>query len=177
MSRSRIRSRSISDMWFLRAKAHRSLPDPLLDDPVDAVERTAADEQDVRGVDLDEVLVRVLAATLGRNVGERAFEDLEQRLLHAFTGDIASDRRVVGLAGDLVDLVDVDDAALGLGHVEVGGLDQAQQDVLDVLADIPGLGQGCRVGNAERHVQDLGQGLGQERLAGAGGPTRRMFDF
>ena len=40
-----------------------------------------------------------------------------------------------GLAGDLVDLVDVDDPGLGLLDVVVRGLDQLQQDVLDVLAD------------------------------------------
>ena len=46
------------------------------------------------------------------------------------------DRRVVGLAGDLVDLVDVDDPRLRLLDVEVGGLDQLEEDVLDVLADV-----------------------------------------
>ncbi len=37
----------------------------------------------LRGVDLEKVLLRVLAAALGRHVGDRALEDLEQRLLHA----------------------------------------------------------------------------------------------
>jgi hypothetical protein len=43
---------------------------------------------------------------------------------------------VLALAGDLVDLVDVDDAGLGLLDVVVSGLDQLEQDVLDVLADV-----------------------------------------
>jgi hypothetical protein len=38
----------------------------------------------------------------------------------------AGDRVVVRLAGDLVDLVDVDDPGLGLLHVEVGRLDQLE---------------------------------------------------
>src|SRR5450756_3032316 len=96
----------------IRDRTHRALPYPLLDDPVQAVERPTADKQDVCGVDLDEVLVRVLATTLRWHIGERAFEDLEQGLLHALAGDIARDRRVVRLAGDLVDLVDVDDPCL-----------------------------------------------------------------
>ena len=58
-----------------------------------------------------EFLVRMLASALRRNVGDRAFEDLQQRLLHAFAGDVARDRRVLVLAADLVDFVDVDDAA------------------------------------------------------------------
>ena len=88
-------------------------------------------------------------------------------------GDVPGDRRVVGLARDLVDLVDVDDARLGLLDVVVGGLDQLQQDVLDVLADIPGLRQGGRIGDRERHVQDPRQRLGQQRLAAAGGTEQQ----
>ena len=55
-----------------------------------------------------------------------------------------------------------------LRDVEVGRLDQPQEDVLDVLADVPGLGQRRRVGDRERHVEDLGQRPRQQRLAGAG---------
>ena len=112
----------------------------------------------------------VLASALGRHVGDRALEDLQERLLDALTGHVAGDRRVVGLAGDLVDLVDVDDPALGPGDVEVGRLDEPQEDVLDVLADVAGLGQRRGVGDAERDVEDAGERLGQERLAGAGRP-------
>jgi hypothetical protein len=117
------------------------LPMRGLDDLLETGERAADDEQDVRRVDLDELLVRVLAAALRRHRGRRALEDLQQRLLHALAGHVAGDRRVLALAGDLVDLVDVDDAGLGLLDVEVGGLDELEEDVLDVLADVAGLGQ------------------------------------
>ena len=127
--------------------------DPALDDLVEAGERTTADEQDVRGVDLDELLVRVLAAALRRHGGGGALQDLQQRLLHALPRDVARDRGVLGLAGDLVDLVDVDDAGLGLLHVVVGRLDELEQDVLDVLADVAGLRQRGGVGDRERDVQ------------------------
>ena len=73
------------------------------------------------------------------------------------------------LAGDLVHLVDVDDAALGQLNVEIRRLQQAEQDILDIFAHIAGLGQRGRVRDGERHVQDLGQRLGKEGLAGAGG--------
>ena len=126
------------------------------------------DEQDVGGVDLDELLVRVLAPTLRRHRGGGALEDLQQRLLDALAGDVAGDRRVLALAGDLVDLVDVDDPGLGLLDVVVGGLDQLEQDVLDVLADVAGLGERGGVGDRERHVEHPGQGLGEVGLAAAG---------
>src|SRR5438477_67747 len=114
---------------------------PVPDEPLQAVEGATTDEEDVGGVDLDEVLMGVLAATLWGNIGDRALEDLQQRLLDTLARDVAGDRGVIGLARDLVDLVDVDDAALGAGDIEVGRLDQAEQDVLDVLADVTRLGQ------------------------------------
>src|SRR2546426_8668976 len=93
-------------------------PGAGLDDLLEPVESAAADEEDVPRVDLDVLLLRVLAAALRRYARDRALEDLEQRLLHALTRHVAGDARVLGLPGDLVDLVDVDDAALALGDVE-----------------------------------------------------------
>src|SRR5690606_41520637 len=92
------------------ARARRAAADDLLE----PVERPAADEQDVRRVDLHELLVGVLAPALRRYRRDRSLDQLQQRLLHAFAGDVAGDRRVVRLARDLVDFVDVDDAALRL---------------------------------------------------------------
>ena len=117
--------------------------------------------------------MRVLAAALGRDRRGRALEDLQERLLDALAGHVARDRRVVRLAGDLVDLVDVDDARLGLLDVVVGGLDELQQDVLDVLADVAGLGERRGVGDRERDVEDLGERLREQRLAAAGRPEQQ----
>ena len=63
-----------------------------------AGEGAAADEQDVGGVDLQELLLRMLAAALRRHGGDGAFHDLQQRLLHALARHVAGDRGVVGLA-------------------------------------------------------------------------------
>ena len=113
--------------------------------------------------------MRVLAPALRRHRRGGALEDLEQRLLHALTGDVARDRRVLGLARDLVDLVDVDDAGLGLLDVVVGRLDQLEQDVLDVFADVAGFGERGGVGDRERHLQQARERLREQRLAAAGG--------
>src|ERR1700736_5395034 len=131
-------------------------------------ERAAADEENVGGVDLQELLLRMLAAALRRNRGNRALHDLQKRLLHALPRDVPGDRRVVGFAADLVDLVDIDDAALGALDIVVGRLQQLQDDVLDVLADIAGFGQRRRIRHRERHVENPRQRLRQQRLARAG---------
>ena len=156
----------------VRAEADRVLADPLADDLLEPRERAAADEEDVRRVDRQELLVRMLAAALRRHRGDGPFQNLQQRLLDALAGHVARDRRVVRLARDLVHLVDVDDPGLGLLDVEVRGLDQLEEDVLDVLADVAGLGQRRRVRDRERDVQDPRQRLRQQRLPAPGRPEQ-----
>ena len=86
----------------------RSLPGPR--------KRTTADKQDVAscrsaGTPVAGACVPPFGGT---DWQRRALDYLEQRLLHALTGNVASDRGVVPLACDLVDLVDIDDTALGI---------------------------------------------------------------
>ena len=88
-------------------------PFALFDDLIDPVKRAAADEKNIRRIDLDELLMRVLASALRRHAGNRTLDNFEQRLLHAFAGNIARDRRILALTGNLVDFVDIDDTALG----------------------------------------------------------------
>jgi len=122
---------------------------------------------------MDELLIRMLAPALRGNRGDRTFDQLEQRLLHAFARDVARDRRVVALARNLVDLINIDDAALCLVDVVVALLQQLLDDVLDVLADVPCLGQRRRIGDHERHVEKARQRLGQQRLARARGADQQ----
>ena len=102
----------------------------------------------------------MLAAALRGHIGNRAFENLEQRLLHALAAYIAGDGHVFALTGDFVDFVNVDDAALRRADIAVGRLNQAQQDIFNILAHIAGLGQRCGIGNGKGHVQDARQRLG-----------------
>src|SRR6185312_4329360 len=64
-------------------------------------------------------------------------------------------------------------AGLGAFDIVIGRLDEFEQDVLDVLADVTGLGQRSGVGDGERNVEHLGQRLGQVGLATAGGPEHQ----
>jgi len=151
----------------VRAEAEALLVEPGGDNVVEPDEGPAADEEDVGGVDLQELLVRVLATTLRRNVGHRTLEDLEQRLLHTLTGHIAGNRGVLCLASDLVDLVDVDDPTLGRLAIALGRLVEAEEDVLHVLSHVASLGEGGRVDDGERHLELASEGLREQRLAGS----------
>src|SRR4029079_3254521 len=102
------------------------------------------------------------------HIGDRAFKNLEQRLLDAFTRHVAGDRRVFVLAADLVDFVDVDDPLLALLDVAPRRLQQLQDDVLDILADITRFRERRGVDDGEGNRQELGEGLREQRLAGAG---------
>ena len=119
----------------------------------------------------------MLAAALGRDVRQRALDDLEQRLLYTFPGDVPGDGGAAGLAGNLVDLVNVDDPLRGALHVVVCVLQQAQDDVLDVLAHVTRLGERRGIGDGKGNVEHLGQGPRQERLSGTGGPDEQDVAF
>src|SRR5579863_7036617 len=111
----------------------------------------------------------MLTSALRGNVGDGAFENLEQGLLDAFAGNVAGDGRVFVFAADLVHFIDVDDSGLGAAYVAVGGLQELEDNVLDILADVTGFGEGGGVNDGERNIQHAGQGLGHQSLAGAGG--------
>ncbi len=70
------------------AKTHGLGSEPLFDDIVEANESASADEEDLGCVDLDEILLGMLAAAFGRHVRHRPLENLEQCLLNSFTGDV-----------------------------------------------------------------------------------------
>ena len=94
----------------------------------------------------------MLTATGGRNACHRALKDLQQRLLNALARDIAGNGEVLGLAGNLVDLIDIDDAHLSALNVAIGSIDELEQDVLHVLANVTSLGKRGGVGDGKRHL-------------------------
>src|SRR5579863_9877583 len=114
----------------LGGEADAALLRAVQDDLLEAGERAAADEENVAGVDLQEFLLRMLAAALRRHRGDGALDELQQGLLDALAGNVAGDRWVVGFARDLVDFVNVDDAGLRLLDVVVALLEQLLNDVL-----------------------------------------------
>jgi len=163
----------------LGTKAHGGFGDSSCDDLVEAFECAAADEEDVLRVDVDQLLLRVLAAAFRGHADYRAFEDLEQGLLDAFARYIPCDGDVGRFAGDLVDLVDVDDATFGTVEVEVGCVQEPCEDRFDVVAYVACFGERGGVGNGEGYFEQVGQRLGQQRLSCTGGTDEQdvaLFD-
>ena len=115
----------------------------------------------------------MLAAAGGRNACHRALKNLKQRLLNALARNIAGNGEVLGLAGDLIDLVHVDNAHLRALNVAIGGVDELEQDVLHVLAHVAGLGKRGSVGDGKRHLEDARERLGEQGLTGTGGTEQQ----
>ena len=107
----------------------------------------------------------MFAPALRRYIGNRTFNDFQQRLLHTLARNVARNRRTVGLAGNLVYFININDAALRLFNIIIRRLHQFQNNVFNIFADITGCGQSRRVRNRKRHVQNLGQRLRQQRFA------------
>ena len=80
--------------------------------------------------------MRVLATSLRRHVAGTALENLQQGLLHAFSGNVSRDGNVIRFAANLVDFINIDDADFGTFHIVIGVLQQPQNDVLDIFAHI-----------------------------------------
>ena len=128
------------------------------------IEGTTTDKQDVPGIHMDIILVRMLTATLGRHVHHRTLQQFQKSLLHTLTTDITGDRRVIALTGNLIDLVDEHDTPLGCLHVVISHLEQTGQDALHILAHITSLSKYRRIHDGEGHVEQFGNRTGQQGL-------------
>ena len=135
----------------------------VADDIRQIVESTAADEENVTRVDLDELLFRVFASPLRRHIHHRALQKLQQRLLHAFSRHITRNRRIFRtFTSNFVNFVDENDAAFGPLHIIVGSLQQTSENTLHILAHITRLRENSSVSDTERNIQQSGYCLGQQ---------------
>src|SRR6516164_6052343 len=152
---------------------HTAAAHPPLDNALQADEGPATNEQNVGGVNRRELLVGVLATALRWHVGDRALEDLQEGLLHTFARDVTGDRRILVFLRDFIDLVNIDDSLLSPLHVVVGILQELQDDVFHVLADVARLGEGGGVHDGKGNVQHPRQRLRHQRLPGACRPDQQ----
>src|SRR5574341_511275 len=142
----------------------------LSNDVFNAIKRSAADKQYVCGIKLNELIMRMFTSALTRNVSDGSFNDLQESLLHTLTTDVTCNGGVIfALSCSLIDLIYVDNASRSTIQVKIGGLNQAKQNVLNILTHIACLSKRSRVGNTKRDVKNSRQRLCHQRLADASG--------
>ena len=88
-----------------------------------------------------------------RNVRDSALKNLQQRLLHAFARHVSRNRGVLVLLRNLIDLVYIYDALLSLLDVTIGGLQQLQDNIFDVFADIARFSERGRIDDGKGHFE------------------------
>ena len=152
------------------ADARRILLNALGYDILDADEGAADDEEDILRIDLDRRRFGVLPLSARRELDDRTFEHLEQRLLHALVPRIGGDRVVRSrLSRDLVELVEVDDAVLRLLDVLFRRIVEVANGDLDIRADEARFREARRVRHGKRDVEEARQVRQERRLAAARG--------
>ena len=149
-------------------KADTALFRAITNNLVQPGKRATTNEQNIAGIHLQEFLLGMLAATLRWNRSNRTFDQFQQRLLHTFPGDITGNRRVVRLAGNFVDFINIDNTGLRLLDIVVTFLQQLLDNIFDILTHITGFGQGGRIGNRERYIQQPRQGFSQQGFTATG---------
>ena len=110
----------------------------------------------------------MLASALRRYISNSAFQDLQETLLHAFTGYVPGDGTVFTFPCDLIDLIDVDNTFFCALDVIVTCLKESHKHVFNVFTDVTCFSQGRCVRDRERNAEDLSQGLDQVSLTGTG---------
>ncbi len=153
----------------LRIEAHALVAHTVRNNLVQAHKGATTNEQNVSGVNLQKLLLRMLTATRRRHACNGTLKNLEECLLHALTRDIARNGEVFCLASNLVNLVHIDNAHLSTSNVAISSRNKLAQDVLDILTHVASLGQRCSIGNSKRYLKNARECLSKQRLAG----TRR----
>ena len=131
------------------------------------VKGTAANKENIRRVNLQHFLMRMLAAALRRHIGFRSFQDFQQCLLYAFAGNVSRNGRIFRLPGDFIDFINVNNAPFRSGNIEIRRLDQFEEAVFHVFTDITGFCKTGRIGNRKGNIQKSGQSLREKRFAAA----------
>ena len=165
------------DRTHVGPESHRALSGALSDDLVQAHEGSAADEQNIRRINFDEFLLGMLTPTLRRHTARRAFDQFQERLLHALTRHIAGDGRAFGLAADLINFINVNDPRLRARHIEIRRLQQLQHDVFYIFTDVAGFCQRRSIGNGEGDLQNSREGLAKQCLACPGRSNQKDISF
>ena len=157
----------------LRAETDAAFHGTAANDLFKSVKGAAADKEDVARVNRHHLAARILTSAFCRHIADRAFDEFQKRLLNAFARNVARDRRIFALAGNLVDFIEIDNAALCALDVAVGRKQQLVDDVFHVFAHVTGFSQRRGVGNRKRNIERARERLSKQCLARTRGTNQQ----
>ena len=156
-------------------EAHASFADAFFDDIGEVIEGAGEDEEDVRGIDADEVLLTwSIFSCIWREGDISCFDHFEECLLNAFAADVTS---AGATCSNFIDFVDADDASFGLFDVFVSGHPEGFDDIFDVFADVTCLCECRGIGDGKGDIDEFGDGLRDESFSAAGGADHEDIAF
>ena len=110
----------------------------------------------------------MLAASLGRNIDDGTFQQLQQALLYTFPADVTGNGRIVSFAGNFVDFINKDNSPFCFFHIIIRSLKQTCQDAFDIFPHISGLGKNRCIYDSKWNMEQFRYGTRQQRLTGTG---------
>ena len=152
----------------IRVKANSLFTNTISNNLIQANKSATTDEQDIGGINVNKLLLRVLTASCWRNTSNRTLKNLQKCLLNAFTGDITSNREVLGLASNLINLIDVDNTYLSALNIAICGSNELKQDILDIFTNVTSLGKGGCVSNGKRNLKKTSKCLSKQGFTSTG---------
>ena len=159
------------------AKADIRLPQTSLDLILQPIKSAAANEQNMAGInDLFLRLPSALKLQSGLKLRLkvhripqrhfRFFHQFQERGLDSAPADVATGDICAG--GDLVDLIDVNNAILRNFDVPVRFLHESANEILDISSDVPGFTEFRRISFDKRNTDQVGDMLDQVGLSNPG---------
>ena len=139
------------------AESDRILADSAFDDFFQSLECSAANKKNIFCIDVDQALLRMLPSAFGRNSGDCSFQNFQERLLNAFTRNIARNGCTVAFTGNLIDLIDINDSAFRFFDIVIRVLQQVHQNGFYIVADISRFRQRCCIGDGKRNIENAVQ--------------------
>ena len=112
----------------------------------------------------------MLSPTLGGKHGNRPSEFSR---VHSLTGDIPGDGYIFGTFGNLINLININDANLSFLHIVICRLQQTYQNIFNIIADITRFRQRRRITDRKGNIQFFGQNPGQQCLARTSRPDQQ----
>ena len=117
---------------------------------------------------MKELLLRMLTTTFRRYIHHTTLKKLKHSLLNTLTRNVTSNRRIVTLTCNLIDLINEYNTALCSRNIKISLLKKSGKNALHVLTNISCLSKNCSINDCERHIEKLCYSLGHQGLSSTG---------
>ena len=150
---------------------------PLGDFALNPFERTAANKQDIFGINGDKVLFGMLSPALRRHVYNGSFQQFKQGLLYSLSRHVTGNGGIIALTGNFIEFVNKYNSLLGQSHIVIGCLQETGKNTFHVFPHVTCFCKHSGIYNGKGHIQHLCYSVSQQRLACSGRTNQQDIGF